>query len=292
VNAGCDDSGRPLPFDPTSVLQCINALPFTVDGRYWDSGEGHVTCCWVDQEIPLSRLRLGNIRRSGLPQLEQDGTISPLSIPATSGLVEQVHVVFFPNQIVGSEFNFYGPRISRLGHYFAAKAKGLCPPLRFEPLLRQDVAEQLNRFQDIRLLQLKIRASYADILAQADEDLGNAFKAAARAGGAEELEIILKPPAYSRGRLSDRLLSAVKHLVRREDLRSEVSRFVVKGLNTATEQVDLVDVLSDLLIAKKQVSLLEDNRSRALNPMSAYNAIEEAYSELKDRLSVAAGVDR
>jgi hypothetical protein len=63
-------------------------------------------------------------------------------------------------------------------------------------------------------------------------------------------------------------------------------------LNTATEQVDLVDVSSDLLIAKKQVSLLEDNRTRALNPMSAYNAIEEAYSELKDQLSVAAGVDR
>jgi hypothetical protein len=78
INAGCDDSGRPLPFDPAPVVQCINALPFTIDGRYWDSGEGNVTCCWVDREMPMLRLRLGNIRRSGLPQLEQNGTISPL----------------------------------------------------------------------------------------------------------------------------------------------------------------------------------------------------------------------
>jgi hypothetical protein len=168
----------------------------------------------------------------------------------------------------------------------------MCPQLRFEPLLRKDVAEQLNRLRDIRLLQLKIRASYAQILAQADQDLGSAFIAAARAGEAEELEIILRPRPYSRGRLSGRLLSAVRHLLQREDLRSEVSRFIVKGFNAATERVDLVDVLSDQLIVKKQIPLLEDTRTRALDPGSAYKAIEEAYGELEEQLITAAGVEQ
>ena len=57
------------------------------------------------------------IRRTGLPQLEQAGTVSDLKIADNAGLVEAVHVVFFPDNIVGADFNFYGPRLSRLGYY-------------------------------------------------------------------------------------------------------------------------------------------------------------------------------
>jgi hypothetical protein len=289
VDSGRDDAGRPRPFDPEPVLRCLDDLPFTTDGRYWQDGDGNATCCWVDHGTAPHRLRFGNIRRSGLPQVERAGSLSALRIPAASGLVEQVHVAFFRDQIVGSEFNLYGPRLSRLAHYLAAKAPALCPPLAFEPLLRQDVAERLEHLRDVRLMRLRIRASYAARVAQADRDLGEAFEAARRAGEADELEIVLKSRAYSRRRLAERLLAAMRQLAGQEDLRSEVSAFDVKGLNGQTGQIEMLDILSDQLIARGQMVCL-DRRTRALDAESAYAAIERAYAELRPQLLAAAGV--
>jgi hypothetical protein len=289
VCAGLDDAGRPLPFDPGPALVRLERLPFTEKGRYLPADERNVTCCWVDRAVPLHRLRFGYIRRSGLPQVERRGQLTPLHIPATSGLVEQVHVVFFAGGIVGSEFNFYGPRIPRLAQYLAAKApRDGCAALAFEPLLRQDVAEQLDHLRDIRLLRLRIRPSYAAQVARADRDLGSAFEAAGRAGKAEEMEIVLKALPHSRHPLAEQLLDAVKRLARFADLRSEVSRFDVKGLHSETGRVEELDLLSDQLIATGKI--ICQDRTRALNPESAYAAIEHAHHELRDQLALAAGV--
>ena len=294
VFAGLDDAGRPLPFDPGPALARVHRLPFTARGRYWQDGDGNATCCWVDcaePTEPLQRLRFGHIRRSGLPQVERRGTLTPLHIPAASGLVEQVHVVFFPGGIIGSEFNFYGPRLPRLAQYLAAKAPhDGCAALAFEPLLRQDVAAQLDQLTDIRLVRLRIRASYAAQVAQADRDLGSAFEAAGRAGEAEELELVLRALPRSRHPLAERLLGAVKRLAGFGDLRSEVSRFDVKGLHQQTGRVEELDILSDQLIAKGQI-IRQDARTRALDPESAYGAIQRAYAELRDQLELAAGVE-
>lgn len=290
VDAGIDDAGRPLPCDLGPVLRGVDALPFTADGRYLADGDGNAICCWVDRHTSPQRLRFGNIRRSGFPQVERGGALTGLKIPAASGLVEQVHAICFPDQIIGSEFNFYGPRLPRLARYLMTKTGPDCPPLSFEPLLRQDVAEQLEQLHDLLLVRLRIRASYAARIAQADRDLGAAFEAAHRAGDAEELELVLKSRVRSRRPLAERLLSVVRELAGQADLRTEVSAFNVKGLNERTGQVELVDVLSDQLIARGQIILM-DRRTRALDPESAYAAIEQAYAELRPQLLAAAGVE-
>lgn len=289
ADAGRDAAGRLVAFDPVPVLRHLEGLPFTVDGRYWDTGDGHNTCCWIDSVTSRPRMRFGNVRRSGLPQVERRGEIDTLDIPAAAGLLEQVHVVFFGHNIAGSEFNFYGPRLSRLARYIAEKANGTCPPLTFEPLLRQDVMEQIGRLEDIRLLHLKIHASYADVVAEADQDLGSAFEAAARAGEAEELEIILRPRAHSRQALSSRLLQTVKRLAHGRDLRQESTHFSIKGYDSETGRVETVDILRDQLISKQRI-ILQDERTRALDSASAYAAIAEAYEELRDELLAAARV--
>lgn len=288
ADVGVDDGGRRLSFDPAPTLTHVDGLAFDAQGRYWETAE-HITCCWVDSADPPQKLRLATVRRSALPQVEDHGTVSALQLPATSGLVEAIHVVFFPDNIVGSEFNFYGPRLSRLSGYLAARAQDVTPVVSFEPLLRGDVADQLRRLEDIRLLQLKITASYADVVEQANRDLGNAFKAAARAGAADDLEIILRPRPYSRGSLAEELLAAVRQLAGRNDLRENSSRFVVRGLNRENEHIDEIDVLKDKLISVKRI-VREDERTRALVARSAYEAIEEAFAELRDDVIQAAGV--
>ena len=231
ANSGADQTGRSLPFDARTVLPHLDNLPFAEDGRYLPVADGVVTCCWVDPARQHPRMRLASIRRSALPLVEQGGALQPLTIPTTSGLAEQIHIVFFPRNIVGAELNFYGPRISRLETYLANRGPSTLGPVTFEPLLRQDVAEQLERLRDIRLFRLKIRSTYAATVARADASLGRAFQAAAEAGGAYDLEVILSPKPYSRGRLNERLLGTVRRLLRRPDLREESSRFLVKGLN-------------------------------------------------------------
>src|SRR5260370_41330586 len=81
VDAGVDGAGGPLAFDPEPVLRCVNDLPFTTDGRYWEDAEGSYTCCWVDQLTDIHRLRLGHIRRSGFPLVEGSGDVNAPRIP-------------------------------------------------------------------------------------------------------------------------------------------------------------------------------------------------------------------
>lgn len=65
-----------------------------------------------------------NIRRSGLPQVEELGNLLPLDIAETQGIADQTHVQLFsrdiqgvPSTIAGAVYNYYGPRVPRLGYY-------------------------------------------------------------------------------------------------------------------------------------------------------------------------------
>ena len=238
AHAGQDEDGRPRRLELRRALEHVNRLSFASGERYLEAPDGNATCCWIDAP---NKVRIANVRRSGLPHVEQAGRLQPLRIPAASGLVEETPVMLLPRNIVGVVFNFYGPRIPRLSTYLAIKAAGICPPVTFEALLRPDVLEQLKRLRDLRLFQLKVRASWATALAEADMDLSRTFEAAARAGGAEEIEVILRPMAYSRGTLAGKLLAATRRVVGLDRLHEEASRFVVRGLDRDTGKVEMLD---------------------------------------------------
>lgn len=288
ANLGHDAGGQLQPFDPTPALAHLDQLPFNPMGRYLDEGETCL-CCWVDRVKVNQLFRLAQIRRAGLPQLERFGQLSDLKIPGDSGLAETIHIVVFPGNIVGSDFNFFGPRMSRLSVYLKEKADNLCPEVTFEPLLRHDVTAALAKLQDIRMFNLKIRASYAARVTEADADLGSAYEAARRAGTAGELEIILRTRRNAREPLSDRLLATVKKLVGLPDMQTEALKFRVKGTASDSNKVELVDLLADQLIARVQV-MRQSKRGRTLQTNSAYEAIQQAYEELKDELHLAAGI--
>ena len=148
-----------MPFDPTPALQHVQHLPYDINGRYLDDGEVSL-CCWVDRATASHRLRFAQIRRTGLPQLEQAGALSDLRIPTNAGLAETIHIVVFPDNIVGADFNFFGPRLCRFSRYLKEKAPNHLPDILFQPLLRHDISRLLTKLQNIRLFHLRIRASY------------------------------------------------------------------------------------------------------------------------------------
>ncbi len=85
------------------------------------------------------------------------------------------------------------------------------------------------------------------------------------------------------------MLDLARSLSRRDDLREGVVQFEVTGLNGETGTIDLVDVLSDKLVARRQI-VRQAGRGRGLDDASAYAAIDDAHRELEEELVRAASV--
>ena len=290
ADVGTDERGQPIPFDPAPALHRIGQLPFSAGtGRYMDHGDGRHLCCWIDRLGQQPRFRFGCIRRSGLPMVERSGSLSELGIPPDSGLLEPVHVVVFGGNIVGSDFNHFGPRMSGLSRYLADRGNGLCPNVTFERLLRRDAEEQLRRFGELRLFRLRIRPSFIRVMEEASEDLSAALRAAHGVGEAEEVELILRAGRSRKSVLSRNMLRIVRFLSRREETQSEASKFEVAGVNPVTGLVEHLDLLQEQLIVRKQI-VRQTDRGRALDAQSAFQAIEEAYAEVEAEVAEAAGV--
>jgi hypothetical protein len=288
ANAGSFDNGTQVPFDIVPALDHIDGLDFANDGRYVPDDD-RVLCCWIDSTNEHPQLRLGGIRRNGLPQVERAGRLSDLNIPADSGLVEAIHIVSFEDNIFAADYNFYGPRMSQLSHYLAVRAAEQSPAVTFEALIHPDVEEQLNQLEDVRLFQLKIRAPFAAHVSRASANLGSAFEAAARVGNAEELEIILRPAKRSHNTLSRQLINAARSLLSLSDITTEASKFKIAGHRSDIGRTDTIDLLNEQLIAKADV-VRQSRRGRAVDSKSVYEAIHRAYTELRPRLEQAAGI--
>lgn len=288
VVKGVAHRGRPILFDPEPALRHIAGLPFDASGRYHDAGD-RTLCAWVDKASSPSRVRLAVIRREGLPWVERQGVLEALQIPATAGLVEQIHVRFFDHNIVGCDFNFYGPRLPSLGRYLYAKGGQGGQTVDFEPLVRQDVVELMEQYRALRVFTLRIRRSDISALARVDRSLAEAFAAQAGLSKAEELELVLRPKAYSRGTLGKRMLVRAKRLASHDDIGGVATRFKVEMLPSDGGGSQEINILDDHLISEQPI-LRQAGRGRALDARSAYSAIGDAYDELSDELIKAASV--
>lgn len=288
---GNDDSGTPLIFDPRPALRAINSLHFTDDGgRYEFDLEGNALCLVDYPSSSNPAVQFFRVRRTGLPLLERAGHIQNLDLDPDTGLLEAIHVVFFPDNIVGSEYNHFGPRLSRLGHYLHTKSEGAVPKAIFRPILRGDATKQLERLTDIRLLELSIRPAYAEIVRQADRSLADAIDANSRVlDDPETVQIVIKPQKQSRGAALDKLGSRFRQLFNQDGLLQNADRFQLRGKCADTARVETIDLLKDQLISTKRIVRLNE-RSRALDPDSAFQAILEAYKELYDDLLCAADI--
>ena len=276
-----DKDGKPVSFNPKPALRYIKRLKCKRrGGRYWDQGES-VTCCWPDRFSPRAALRLGTIRRRDLPQKEVGGVLKSLGIPPRAGLAELTHIVFFEDGIVGCDFNYFGPRVTKLADYLREKVPASLVPahLSFEPLLRNDAADHLQQAGHIKLFRLKVRSSMVRDVERASQSLGEALRVAMGAGEAEEAEIILRPKPRSAEGLSSKVVKIARRLIRKRALREGGAKVSAEAVNDQNERIKL-DLLSDKLIAKRRI-LRQDNRTRALNRIAAYEAIKSAHKALR-----------
>ena len=294
ANIGNDEGGKPLPFDPVPALDAIDDLPFTNDssGRYQIDSDGNALSLRTNSKSPSVTLQFGRVRRNGLPLLERAGEVSDLPLDADAGLFETIHVIFFPDNIVGAEYNHFGPRVSRLGAFLSDKSDQAVPRADFRPILRGDAAQQLDRLSDLRMLDLSIDPSYAEIVRQSQESLGDALEANRRAvSNPKVLQLMLKPERESAlGFLND-MRGGLRNLLGRNDAGEGADRLLVRGRCEDTDRVETIDLLKDQMISVKAIMRMNP-RSRALEPNAAFEAIREAYGELRPQLESAASVSQ
>ena len=300
ADAGVNDGGVPLPFDPRPALEVIQRLPFTNDeaGRYQFDQDGNAVCIVEHSAGETHSVRFSRVRRSGLPQVECAGSITDLDLTDDTGLLETVHLVFFPDPatrttVVGAEYNHFGPRISRLGYYLYERSDQAVPLATFAPLLRGDALKQLDRLGEIRVLDVSIRPAFGEALRQRDRSLGDAFEATAGLlDDPETLQIVMKPQPQARRSTLDRLRGPLQGLFSQDNAdnaREGLVRLQVRGRCEDTGRVETLDLLKDHLISTKRIMRLNP-RGRALSPDSAFRAIRDAYLELEDSIRSAAGV--
>lgn len=282
ADVGEDEAGEWMLFDEEPHLKAVAELEG--DQRYCGHGDGRVLCAWAMPK--LRRLKVGNIRRSDLPQVEQDGKLKGLGLPSDAGLAEQMHVVFFDDNIVGADFNFYGPRISSLATFLKLRA-GAPNDLEFDPLVLRDIGPLIERVNEVTLFQLRIRPSFMEEVQKADADLHSAFESAQRVSDAGQLEVTMRIGPHSRdGKLKKGLKAIVNKLRRRPDLSEQVTKFVLGGRDETGEKLDDVDILKNLITATKKV-VRSGERTRAVQAESAFEAIEQARDELRDQIASA-----
>lgn len=296
IDCGIDKSGKPIPFKNLSlVLRDIDSLQFTsspsTTSRYMQTSDGNDIGVWID-DLSKGQIKIALIRRNGLPQQEDLGNLTNLPLLANGGLAETSHIVFFDNNIVGVEFNFYGPRISRLAEYFLIKSINIPKQFKFNQLLMENIKRELDKFSEIRWLNLRIIPSYSSIIRRADESLASSFEAAASLGY-EDIQLVLKKPNKSilfDHRKIEYIKEIISKILSNNDVRQFSQKFQIRGKKESSERLEDLDLLGDALISKKIIAKTSE-KSRAVDSNSAYNAIYEAYYELRSQLEEASSID-
>jgi hypothetical protein len=284
-----DTDGKPALFDPTATLKAIAALPFSPEGRYQVNKFGDALVCWPESFTAPHRVIYGKSRRYNLPLEELAGKRKALAIDPAGGLSEVCHLIWFPDNYLGAEFNFYGPRVSSLHTYLSVKAK---PPYSAEGLdllIKKDALEELKRLDELRVFTTKVQRSHTDLFTQANKSLADSLAAQMDAIKADEIELTLKVRRKTKHPLDTSFFKGIRRLAARADLHERVDKLLVKGPSQLTGKLEEVDVLKDELVVTKSI-LRVDPRSRAVNAESAFEQIEAAYEQLKDLLPLAASI--
>ena len=291
LHAGRNDDGDLLPYDFGRALERIGRLPFSGEERYLAQDDDTVLVVWPDEKGRGGQsARFATVRRAALPRVENSGQLTDLRIPASAGLAEITHVVGFADSTVGILFNNYGPRPTKIADYLNAKCAPEQVGATLSPLLRSDVATQLMRMTDVRLIDISVHHDVSAVLAEFDKGFAQSIEAARRFTEAQRVRIVLQPEAYSRGVLGQGAVQLIRNLARMPGIGHMFDRFFVRGFDPVTARNVDLDVLREFIVSKQDVVFL-DRRSRALNDSSAYDAIRRAHSQLAGEIASAAVAD-
>lgn len=271
-------------YDLARALELVRPLTESPD-RYHT--EGNRTTSLVVGALDPPKLRLIDVRRDGFPDVERDGVLKPLRLARAAGLAEPVHVVGFQNGVVGAEFNYYGPRLSRLTSYLQAKG---AEPAEAEALVDPNVIRRLDQLQEIRLFRIRVDRQLMGEVRTVDRNLHRALVAASTLGDGATVEIVVRATPYKRdAHLASSIKDVIRGLIRRPRIASEARVLRVEGRSEDTGDLLGIDLLSHQLGDTRPITRSR-GRTRGVSAAAAYAAIEGLHDELRLDINRAAAL--
>ena len=236
----------------------------------------------------MSALQLGTIRTAAFPRVIdylQTGDVTDLTLAQGRALLDIGHLVFFPDGVVGAEFEVYAPRVTRIPYYLRKVVPSL-PDVRLETLLRRDVLEQVRQLESVTLMEIELSRTDADRLLQSSQgrDLEAGFRAEGSDAEAESVRLSFKA---GRRRGASLNLSWLNNFLATPGLREAASRLVVRGRPDVGETPLTVNLLNDHIVSSQTVARLGDNR--VVSTRDVLSKIVGAYQDRRQDIALAVG---
>jgi hypothetical protein len=227
--------------------------------------------------------RFGIVRYTDLPFIARRGTVRDLDLQGDEGIMEPIHMRFFPGGYVVADFNFFGPRLSRFTEYMLARVGGadIGEPRR---VIRGDTLQQLEALERLSLLTIAAVPSELDALRVRRESLHQAFEGARGAAGNEHVVVELTLKAEARGSFLGRdAKTLAKSLLGKPTLRDRVQKLIARGPVELTGKYETLNLLEDRYVFTREFKPSAP-RGRGMDTEFAYQVLGEVYEEIKDDL--------
>lgn len=238
-------------------------------------------------------LKLGWARQAGYPQALDTSSwrISYIMLDNRYYLFEPSHFLIFPYRghlVSIHEFNYYGPRASRLCYYlgrFAKQALGrdewTCHMRR---LTVSDIAKRLQSYRIVRGLWLELEKSAIEAARASAEQAHTVFANIFQninLPGSKRIIIGLQSDRWGHLNVDiNYVLSLFRELI--EEFGEGLLSFKVKVKKDKSGRTETIDLLHYFFVARRRVDLAVDesgNPLRAVDTRSVIEALREIASE-------------
>jgi hypothetical protein len=162
ADPGIDEDTQQInAFDPTPIVNQIDGLG--PREKQLERTDGDLTFCRIFNGSRYPRLRLTTVRMAEIPEGfdRRDSSTFIFEIAEEQGIAENSHMVFFPNNILGLEYNYRGPGVARFEEYLRKKVLIPESEVSFHALIDKDFEEKLQRWSELR--ELRIRVSHREV---------------------------------------------------------------------------------------------------------------------------------
>lgn len=270
------------PVASNSVFSQINKIQYP--DRYRELNDGRSWAMDISGPISDGKINLimGTKRNVGLPQIEENGKRKPLKLSGSQGLFEPSHFSIFNNNVLGMEYNLYGPKTAAFKDYILKKADSLIDDVEITPIPRSDLDNLINSLGEVRLFDIAILPEFVEQIKKLDENLHAAFKQMKSFNHSRKIELVLKPSEESQSGI-ERFLGNFKQHKKDEELTDSLEKLKVKARNAITERIEWFDLLDSLVDSKKDIQ--KDGNSRSVDSNSMFGGIKDAFIENKSDIT-------
>lgn len=286
-------TGQIKAFEPAPIINRLRSL--SEIEKQLERTDGNLTFCRIFDGSRYPRLRLGTVRMAEIPEGfdRRDSSDFTFDMAEEQGISENSHMVFFPNNILGLEYNYRGPGIGRLEEYLRKKAPISETRVSFNPLLNKDFEEQLERLEDVR--EVRVRVSNRQVegansqeINPEEDDPYKVLENMKDFGEAGEYEIAWKSRSRSRESIDRRFFSVARSYLRRYDTEDNSAMLVIRG-HDEEGHLQRINVLNERIVFEETAFKLRPG-DRAVISDSAFQAIERAYRDNREVIERAAAL--